>query len=498
MQANGNKKNSIKIYIIKICLLVFVSLLLFIYARYEYDIQSFTLLETAYLYEGDELVGVNNGVNASKLADEQSKKADQVISEANVEEGTFDLSTKVVSVPSLIKFTLTDEEQNKTIDYAMQQTKVLEDGYTISIDDNYKFYIKDLDTMEWTIDKMLLAYMPDSSYLDYFHNTGKFKPYTEADKTYTSIDIENEIKITEGYTAGSKYIDNPEDILFALFHNEQFPTYEYISNETSISSIKKDLEISDTEFKLNNPNISVDSITYNGQEIVVTPVNPIIDVAQTYETTETKEVEFETIEEVDKDLAMGETKIKTEGKVGKKEITYESKMINGEVVSTQKIDEVVTEAPVHEVILIGEKQVSSGLPSGSVDGDFTPSGEESSGFIWPSSSTRVTCEVGCYAGHTGIDIQSYYGGPIYAVKEGVVTTAGWSSGGYGYYVIINHGGGVQTLYAHQSQQPPVKVGDTVTQGQVIGFEGATGNVTGEHLHFEVHINGTKVNPRGYI
>ncbi len=103
-----------------------------------------------------------------------------------------------------------------------------------------------------------------------------------------------------------------------------------------------------------------------------------------------------------------------------------------------------------------------------------------------------------YSGHTGIDIQSYYGGPEYAAASGTVVTSGWSNIGYGYHVVIDHGGGVKTLYAHQSQQPPVSVGQYVEQGQVIGFEGATGNVTGEHLHFEVQINGTAVNPRPYI
>jgi murein DD-endopeptidase MepM/ murein hydrolase activator NlpD len=86
--------------------------------------------------------------------------------------------------------------------------------------------------------------------------------------------------------------------------------------------------------------------------------------------------------------------------------------------------------------------------------------------------------------------------PIYASEDGVVETAGWNSGGYGLQIIINHGGGTKTRYAHSSKLF-VKAGDTVKRGQTIAMVGTTGRSTGTHLHYEVYINNKRVNPLAY-
>ena len=118
------------------------------------------------------------------------------------------------------------------------------------------------------------------------------------------------------------------------------------------------------------------------------------------------------------------------------------------------------------------------------------------GLIWPLHGP-VTSEFGPrYGGfHPGIDIAAAYGTPIHAAKAGVVIFAGWY-GGYGNFVIIDHGGGLATAYGHQSRIA-VSQGQHVSQGDVVGFEGSTGYSTGPHLHFEVRINGNPQNPRGY-
>ncbi len=99
--------------------------------------------------------------------------------------------------------------------------------------------------------------------------------------------------------------------------------------------------------------------------------------------------------------------------------------------------------------------------------------------------------------HNGLDIAASIGTPIYAAAGGVVETAGWNSGGYGYQIVINHGGGKKTRYGHLSKFA-VSVGDEVGKGDNIGFMGSTGRSTGSHVHFEVMIYGKRYNPLSYL
>lgn len=127
---------------------------------------------------------------------------------------------------------------------------------------------------------------------------------------------------------------------------------------------------------------------------------------------------------------------------------------------------------------------------------FTPSKEQysQSKFLWPTTSRRITQYY--HLRHHAIDIGAPKGTPIYAIEKGQVVLSGWSSG-YGYNIIINHGSGQKSRYAHFSKLY-VKSGDFVKKGQQIGEMGSTGNSTGSHLHIEIIISGVKVNPLKYI
>jgi murein DD-endopeptidase MepM/ murein hydrolase activator NlpD len=128
-----------------------------------------------------------------------------------------------------------------------------------------------------------------------------------------------------------------------------------------------------------------------------------------------------------------------------------------------------------------------------VSGDTTPS---ASGLIWPVSGPVVS-GFGWRWGrmHEGIDIAVGSGTPIVASAAGVVIYAGWM-GGYGNLIIIDHGGGLATAYAHQSSF--AVGGGPVSQGQTIGYVGCTGHCFGDHLHYEVRVNGAAVDPLGYL
>lgn len=118
------------------------------------------------------------------------------------------------------------------------------------------------------------------------------------------------------------------------------------------------------------------------------------------------------------------------------------------------------------------------------------------GYIWPSGARIITQYYGLR--HTGIDIAGATGLPNYAARDGVVVKSQCGyNGGYGCYIILDHGNGVQTLYGHNSQLL-VSPGEYVTQGQVIALLGSTGRSTGPHIHFEVRVNGHRANPLQFI
>lgn len=126
------------------------------------------------------------------------------------------------------------------------------------------------------------------------------------------------------------------------------------------------------------------------------------------------------------------------------------------------------------------------IPEGASKGSGT--------FAWPASGTIYQ---GFFPWHPAIDIAAYIGAPVLAADSGFVIVAGWSDVGYGYHVVIDHGNGYQTLYAHLNSIY-VNVGDSVAQGQQIGEMGNTGNATGPHLHFEVRQNTVQRNPIGIL
>jgi murein DD-endopeptidase MepM/ murein hydrolase activator NlpD len=132
------------------------------------------------------------------------------------------------------------------------------------------------------------------------------------------------------------------------------------------------------------------------------------------------------------------------------------------------------------------------LPAGPVQG-----GESTAGMIWPVNGT-LSSPFGWRWGrmHEGIDIAVPAGTPIRAAKAGRVILAAYTSG-YGNYTCVDHGGGLSTCYAHQSSYA-TSTGASVSQGQVIGYVGCTGSCFGDHLHFEVRVNGAAVDPLGYL
>ena len=187
-----------------------------------------------------------------------------------------------------------------------------------------------------------------------------------------------------------------------------------------------------------------------------------------------------------------------------KRAKVEDKESEQQVLLDQAIYDRDTSERMHEEIMAASQEVAnmirrSHMSSAGYSG--APAG--AGGMIWPISGP-ITSEFGWRTHpifgtarfHSGLDIGGDYGMPIYAAASGTVIYAGWISG-YGNAVIIDHGGGVTTLYGHNDSLN-VSEGENVAQGQVIAMCGSTGNSTGPHCHFEVRENGEPVSPYGYL
>ncbi len=174
-------------------------------------------------------------------------------------------------------------------------------------------------------------------------------------------------------------------------------------------------------------------------------------------------------------------------------------------------DDVINITEIYYLVKYGESAGTSGsalddfvgnlnlsdVPFIGADGFCSPVGENWRNMVSSEFGYRSDPFTGVQTLHGGIDFAAGYGTPIYAALDGTVVLVRYASTGYGYYVMLDHGGSFTTLYAHCSSIS-VYEGQSVTAGQQIAAVGSTGKSTGNHLHFEISINGEKQNPRSYL
>ena len=254
----------------------------------------------------------------------------------------------------------------------------------------------------------------------------------------------------------------------------------YVEGAENTSSFVDDVEIIDGYYLKDD----IDDVS------VVTDTVNSLQVKTVATVTTDSAVPFST-QKVNTDTqVLGYYKVTTAGKNGVQRKIEEIETVNGETVSSAVVsDEVVTE-PVTQVITIGTAPVRIEATESA--------GVSSAGFICPlpKGRFRVSAYFGDGRGHKAIDLSADRGTAIFAAAGGTVIYSGYD-GDYGYCVVLDHGNGIKTRYAHASALC-VNVGQIVSQGDMIAAVGSTGQSTGNHLHFEVIINGNRVNPAPYI
>ncbi len=271
--------------------------------------------------------------------------------------------------------------------------------------------------------------------------------------------------------------------------------YYNIQNGDTPSGIAEEFDISVSELRALNPNVNFNVFKTGTQLLVSSEVNfvrvKIIKVVEKHESTP-----FETEKIESSSLFRGDTRTIRKGVKGTDKVTYLVTYVDGIQVETEEIDRVTLIEPINEKVQVGTKKTSvygSGY-------EVVTKGR----FVWPVSGLyTITSPYGSRRSgwHTGLDISggNASGKLVLAADSGTVELVKFSNRSYGNQVVINHGNGVKTRYAHMLDGSiSVSVGQRVSRGQAIGRVGNTGNSSGAHLHFEVIVNGNTVNPLNYI
>ncbi|EPZ42977.1 M23 family metallopeptidase [Alicyclobacillus acidoterrestris] len=212
--------------------------------------------------------------------------------------------------------------------------------------------------------------------------------------------------------------------------------------------------------------------------------SPLLTVRSEATVTKSVSVPYHITYVNDNTLATGDEKVVTHGQPGQAKEQVRETFENGVLKQAKVVSRTTVQQPVTEVVHRG---TNSGVASGN--------------WVWPTDGTTITSPFGyrSFGGgefHPGIDIGVPMGTPIYATNNGTVLSAGWNSGGYGNWVEIDNGNGITTVFGHMSRVV-AHSGQTVSKGEVIGYSGESGDATGPHLHYEVRVNGTPVDPMKY-
>ncbi|TDA68539.1 MAG: M23 family metallopeptidase [Clostridia bacterium] len=280
---------------------------------------------------------------------------------------------------------------------------------------------------------------------------------------------------------------DPEETKALLLYGRSRKETYVVAEGDSLWSIARANGLTVEELQTANPQLEAADRLVIGQEISLVKLDPLLHVKITREVEKAEAIPYPTQVKDDSSLYRGQEKVRQQGVDGEKILRYRLVENNGVPVEKQLLEEKVVREPVPKIVARGTRATVTLASRGSGSGVLA----------WPLSG-RINSGYG-YRGrefHTGIDIDGAPGDPVRAAGAGTVIVVAWN-GGYGREIIVDHGNGLATRYAHLSAAK-VRVGDSVARGEVIGAVGSTGRTTGPHLHFEVLVNGGPTNPFNYL
>jgi len=314
-----------------------------------------------------------------------------------------------------------------------------------------------------------------------------------------TVGFVQQIDLVPGFYPESQLTD-PDKLLGMLSGNDVGGVPYTIEDGDTLWNVAFKFKISyDKLLNMNPQLIGNETRLHPGDEILISEEVPVLQLKVVQTERRIIEVPYEIIARDNDAMFRGTSRTIVKGENGEEEIYERVTYINNTRQSgavpigvPRRLKEPVTEVK------------ENGTKSTLVDPTVPPINPGKTGFTWPVPTVHA---ISSYYGnrkgrmHNGIDITNgnAYGHTVVAAMDGVITHVGWTNDGFGYNVIIDHGGGVQTLYGHMiNGSCPYSRGSRVGIGRPIGRVGSTGNSTGPHLHFEVRINGRRDNPLNYV
>ncbi len=349
------------------------------------------------------------------------------------------------------------EKLENSVKFAVQ-------GCAINVDGRDVAFLKSVETAEDVLSRVITGLLSGIS-TEGFESVGFFERVKIVKKP---IPIE--------------VLEKPEDVLARLSQARNEVRKYQVQKGDTVWGIAKRFKLDLEDIIKANPGIDADRIQI-GQELNLDIPRYFLNLKLVRNETYEESIPFDVQYEETSELYKGQQQVKVEGKEGKKLVEAQVIEVNGIEEERKVIREKVVLEPKTAVVERGTRE----RPRTLAYGEFVAPcrGAVTSRFGWRESGR-----------HTGIDIGVPVGTSVKAADGGKVTFAGWL-GGYGRLVIIDHENGYSTYYGHNSSLK-VKAGERVYRGQVIALSGASGNVTGPHLHFEVRKNGVPVDPSKFI
>ncbi|QFT91180.1 Murein DD-endopeptidase MepM [Bacillus sp. THAF10] len=372
----------------------------------------------------------------------------------------------------------------KTINAAVEKVEVKATASAFVIDGKEVVLLKNKQDAEEVLETLKLDFVSKKE-LKALEKLDKSKELPELkndESRLLDVSIDEKVSFSEKNVEPKEILSVKEAVKLLKKGTKAAKKYEVAAGD-SLGDIAEKHDLTSEELLELNPDIAMDSLLAIGKTLNVSSKVPYLKIIVQKETSKNEEIAYEQEVIEDKDLPKGETKIKQQGKNGEKNIVAITTKENGIKVKTEIKKEETIKEPVKHIVIKGTKVIPS-RGTGSL--------------AWPAVGGYVSSKMGHRWGkmHKGIDIARPSDRTIKAADNGKVEFAGWD-GGYGNKVIINHGNGMKTTYAHLDSIS-VSVGQTVSRGGKIGVMGTTGQSTGVHLHFEVRENGKLKDPMQYL